>query len=186
MSNSWNIGQKIALFAGASLPLGYALLRWKYPHLRTDVQYFLRLVKMGRAVEKYKASKLFIVDFFEEHARERPNHPCILYENEMYTYAEVAGNVNRTARWVSGSDPSLKKGDVVCVLLHNGPTILWTWLGLQKKGIIASMINVNLKGSALLHCIQASQAKYIIFGSGNILISSYFSVMCRFNGILLM
>eukprot|EP00057_Strongylocentrotus_purpuratus_P034333 XP_794803.2 PREDICTED: very long-chain acyl-CoA synthetase-like [Strongylocentrotus purpuratus] len=165
MPASWSVGQKAALMAGASLPSGYAWLRWKYPNLKTDVQFFLRLVKIGKLLENCQKSKLFILDILEEHARARPNHPCILYENERYTYAEVAGNVNRTARWVSGSDPILKKGDVVCVLLHNGPAIVWTWLGLQKKGIIASMINYNLKGSALLHCIKASQPKHIIFGS---------------------
>ncbi|XP_030832217.1 very long-chain acyl-CoA synthetase [Strongylocentrotus purpuratus] len=165
MSSSWNISQKAALLAGASIPPGYALLRWKYPKLWTDINFYLKAKAYFKTMEHMQISKLFILDIFEEHARVKPNHPCILYENERYTYGEVAGNVNRTARWVIGSDPSLKKGDVVCVLLHNGPAIVWTWLGLQKKGIIASMINYNLKGSALLHCIKASQPKHIIFGS---------------------
>ncbi|XP_054754096.2 long-chain fatty acid transport protein 2-like [Lytechinus pictus] len=164
MSTSFSIGQRAALVAVASLS-GYALFRRKYPNLTTDVRYFLSLAKGGKLLEKYNKANLFILDFFEEHARKQPNHPCILFENETYTYGEVAANVNRTARWVLGSDPSLMKGDAVCVLLHNGPTIVWTWLGLQKKGIISSMINFNLKGQALLHCIKASYSKHIIFGS---------------------
>nr|XP_054754097.1 long-chain fatty acid transport protein 2-like [Lytechinus pictus] len=162
---SWNNIQKAALVAGVSIPPGYAWLRWKYPQLWTDIDFYRKLKVYFKMMEHCQNSKLSILHFFEEHARERPNHPCILFENEMYTYGEVAANVNRTARWVLGSDPSLKKGDVVCVLLHNGPTIVWTWLGLQKKGIISSMINNNLKGQALLHCIKSSYAKYIIFGS---------------------
>ena len=109
--------------------------------------------------------------------RKRAPRPaaCILYEEEMYTYAEVAWNANRTARWIRGSEPALKKGDVVCVLLYNGPTFVWTMLGLMKLGVVASFINFNLKGAALLHCIRVSNPKKLLIGSGNA-ISFWFSL----------
>ena len=64
------------------------------------------------------------------------------------------------------TQPNLKKGDVVSVLLHNGPMFVWTFLGLQKLGIIVSLINHNLKTGALVHSVRNSESKYLVFGSG--------------------
>jgi len=38
-----------------------------------------------------------------------------------------------------------------------------TWLGLSKIGVQAALLNFNLKHKALLHSIQISEAKSIIF-----------------------
>ena len=175
MSRSWSSGQAAALVAAASVPSGYAWLRWKHPSLMHDLEIFYRLKIGQRAMEKLLQSQITFLDIFEKHANERPGQPCILYEEEMYTYAEVAWNANRTARWIRGSEPALKKGDVVCVLLYNGPTFVWTMLGLMKLGVVASFINFNLKGAALLHCIQVSNPKKLLIGSGNA-ISFWFSL----------
>ena len=166
MSTSLSVGQKVALATAVSIPSGYAWLRWKHPTLLNDFRGLLRIRNAFNALTKFMEAGNTFVDLVEKHAQERPSHPCVLYENEMYTYAEVVWNMNRTARWIRSSDPSLKTGDVICVLLYNGPTMLWTWLGLMKMGVIASLINYNLTGDALLHCIRASEPKKLIIGSG--------------------
>ena len=168
MFRSWSSGQAAALVAAASIPSGgYAWLEYYY-RFKSALNTFQKNVDAG----------ITFLDIFEKHALERPSHPCILYEEEMYTYAEVAWNTNRLARWVRGSEPDLKKGDVVCVLLHNGPTFVWTWLGLMKLGVISSLINFNLKGAALVHCIRLSNSKQVIVGSGNKVDHLNFSLKC--------
>ncbi|XP_071506156.1 long-chain fatty acid transport protein 2-like [Diadema antillarum] len=165
MSLSWSTGQKAAAIAAVSIPSGYAWLRWKYPTLLSDVEQLRRIVNVIKTLESLDKTKISFADFFEKYAKETPNHTCILYQEESYSYVDVNRKASMTARWISGSDPSLKKGDAVCVLLHNGPTFLWTWLGLLKLGVISSLINYNLRGATLLHCIRTSEAKKLIFGS---------------------
>ena len=167
MSRTRSSGQAAALVAAASVPSGYAWLRWKHPTLAHDLDFYFRLKLAQKTIQGLVQSSTIILDIFAKHANERPSQPCILYEDEMYTYAEVAWNANRTARWIRGSEPALKKGDVVCVLLYNGPTFVWTMLGLMKLGVVASFINFNPKGAALLHCIRVSKSNKLIFGSGN-------------------
>ena len=166
MDISLTIGQKSAATAALSLLPASVWLRQRHPNLWDDAKYTLTILGWLKAVERAKLSGKTIVDHFEQHAQESPLHPCVLYRDELYSYAEVAANTNRTARWISRQDPSLKKGDVVCILLHNGPTFVWTFFGLLKMGVIASCINYNLKRAALLHNIRTSEAKKLIFGSG--------------------
>ena len=131
-----------------------------------DMDYSQTFLRWLESIQKAKEDGKTITDYLDQRANEIPNHPCILYKDEKYSYAEVAANTNRTARWVKLSDPSLKRGDVVCVLLHNGPTFVWTFLGLLKSGMVASFVNYNLKRAALLHSIRSSEAKRLVFGSG--------------------
>ncbi|XP_071482149.1 long-chain fatty acid transport protein 2-like [Diadema antillarum] len=165
MSADWNSRQGAAALAAVSIPAGYAWFRWKYPTLIGDLQQLGSILFLYRSMVELDRSRTSMVDVFEKTAQERPDHPCILFEEDSYCYADVSRRVSMTARWISGSDPSLKKGDAVCVLLHNGPTFLWTWLGLLKLGVISSLINYNLRGTTLLHCIRTSEAKKLIFGS---------------------
>ncbi|XP_071506155.1 long-chain fatty acid transport protein 2-like [Diadema antillarum] len=165
MASSWSAGQRAAAIAAVSIPSGYAWLRWKYPTLLSDVEQMRRIMKFFKTLENLDKERISVPEFFEKYAKETPNHPCILYREESYSYADVSRKASMTARWISGSDPSLKKGDAVCVLLHNGPTFLWTWLGLLKLGVISSLMNYNLRGATLLHCIRTSEAKKLIFGS---------------------
>ena len=36
------------------------------------------------------------------------------------------------------------------------------WLGLSKAGVIAALVNCNLQGSALRHCISVAGARHVI------------------------
>ena len=166
MNKSWTINQQAATAAALSLLPTCVWLQRNHPNLWDDTKYSLTILGWLNSVERAKLSGKTIVDYLEQHAQESPYQPCILYEEEAYSYAEVASNTNRTARWMSLSDPTLKKGDVVCILLHNGPTFVWTFFGLLKLGVIASCINYNLKRAALLHSIRTSEARKLICGSG--------------------
>ena len=158
----------------------YAWLRINYPIWWSDLLYFIKLVKWDYSIKNKMRSGETILDVFDDHVHKQPEHPCILYEDEVYTYAEVDGSANQVARWVMDTDPSLQKGEAICLLLHNGPVFAWTCMGLMKAGIVASLLNTNLKSAALLHCLQVSEAKKIIFGAGENVIYVGFFVCCLF------
>nr|XP_054756185.1 long-chain fatty acid transport protein 2-like [Lytechinus pictus] len=142
----------------------YAWLRINYPIWWSDLLYFRKLIQWGMSIKKKMKSGETILDVFDRHVYQQPDHPCILFEDEVYTYAEVDGYANRVARWVMDTDTSLRKGDAICLLLHNGPVFAGTCMGLMKLGIVASLLNTNLKPAALLHCLEVSEARKIIFG----------------------
>lgn len=59
----------------------------------------------------------------------------------------------------------LKKGDVASLVMTNRPEYTFIWLGLAKIGVITAFINTNLRDQPLLHCINASASKIIIYSS---------------------
>ncbi len=68
--------------------------------------------------------------------------------------------MNQYARWAL--DQNLAKGDVVCLLMSNRPEYLAIWLGITSVGVVVSLLNTNLGGSSLAHCIRAAAPKCVI------------------------
>jgi len=58
-----------------------------------------------------------------------------------------------------------KKGDAIALLLENRPEFIAIWLGLNKLGVITSLININLRKSSLLHCISIAKCQALIYGT---------------------
>jgi fatty-acyl-CoA synthase len=79
---------------------------------------------------------------------------------EKLSHAELAARANRWARW--GLNQAIEKGETVCLLMPNRPEYLAIWLGLSRIGAVVALINANLTGAALAHCITVAQPKHII------------------------
>jgi fatty-acyl-CoA synthase len=86
--------------------------------------------------------------------------PALLSERENFSYRALAERANRYARWARAGE--LSKGDVVCLLMPNRPEYVAVWLGLSRAGVIVSLLNTNLAGASLAHCINIVKAKHII------------------------
>ncbi len=56
----------------------------------------------------------------------------------------------------------LRKGDVVCLMMGNRPEYMAIWLGITSVGVIVSLLNTNLAGPSLAHCIRTVSPKRII------------------------
>lgn len=59
----------------------------------------------------------------------------------------------------------LTRGDRVALVMENRPEYVITWLGLTKVGVEIALINYNLVGRGLMHCITVSNAKVVVFGT---------------------
>ena len=57
----------------------------------------------------------------------------------------------------------LKKGDCVALLVENCPEFIGLWLGLAKIGVVAALINTNLKNQQLVHTIRSSSTKVLVY-----------------------
>ena len=122
---------------------------------------------IGRSLYRLRHTKpespRTISDIVEEFGRSKPATIAILYQDRTYTYAELNAAANRYARWAMAQ--GIRKGDVVALFMENRPEYLFAWLGVVKLGGIVALINSNLRGQPLAHCVGIAQARHAIVGS---------------------
>jgi fatty-acyl-CoA synthase len=100
----------------------------------------------------------------EEQAETRGDAPALLSTSECLTYRALDERVNRYARWALAQN--LGKGETVCLVMPNRPEYLAIWLGITKVGAVVSLINTNLRDSALAHCLDIVAPRHIIVAAG--------------------
>ena len=86
--------------------------------------------------------------------------PALIARGENWNHAALAAQANRYARWALSN--GIEKGESVCLLMPNRPDYLAIWLGLTRIGAVAALINTNLAGPALAHCITVAAPRHII------------------------
>ena len=105
-------------------------------------------------------SETLICDDFEAAVDRFADHTAILFEDEVVTYRHLDGIANRFAACAEAQ--KLERGQTVALLLPNRTEYVAAWMGLAKRGVAAALINTNLTGAALAHCISISNAQHII------------------------
>jgi len=96
----------------------------------------------------------------EELAEKFGEAPALLSERESFSHAGLVRRSNQYARWAL--DQGLAKGESVCLLMPNRPEYMAIWLGLTKVGCVVALLNTNLVGDSLAHCIDMVAPKSII------------------------
>jgi len=96
-----------------------------------------------------------------EHVMDRfAQRTAIVFEDQVLSYRELDERANRFAHW--GMSQGLKAGDVVALLMQNRPDYIACWYGLSKIGVETALLNTNIMGAGLAHCIRIAQAKLLI------------------------
>jgi fatty-acyl-CoA synthase len=96
----------------------------------------------------------------EELAQTQGDAPALISPYESLTYRALAERINRYARWAL--DQKLDKGDTVCLLMPNRPDYMAMWLGVTSVGGVVALLNTNLRGASLAHCIDIVAPKHIV------------------------
>jgi fatty-acyl-CoA synthase len=86
--------------------------------------------------------------------------PALMSDRERFSYRQLAARSNRYARWALAH--GVGKGDTVCLMMPNRPEFLAVWLGVTRIGGVVALINTNLTGMALAHCVNVVDPKHII------------------------
>ena len=105
-------------------------------------------------------SETLICDDFEDAVDKFADHTALLLEQEHYTYRELEALANRFANW--GQAQNLNAGDTVALLMPNRAEYVSAWMGLAKIGVATALINNNLTGGALAHCLSISGAEHVL------------------------
>jgi citronellyl-CoA synthetase len=87
---------------------------------------------------------------------------AVIFEGQTRTWRELNEHANRYAATFRAQ--GLKRGDAVSLIMENRIEFLATLIGLNKLGVTAALINTNLTGKALIHCISITNSCLCIFG----------------------
>jgi len=96
----------------------------------------------------------------DEIARTRGDAPALLSRDACVTFRALADRSAHYARWAV--DRGVAAGGVVALLMPNCPEYAAVWLGVTSVGGVVALLNTNLSGPALAHCINVAAPAHVI------------------------
>ncbi len=103
-----------------------------------------------------------LADVLEEKFDKHKANIAIRFEDKIYTYRELEERANQYAHWAINQ--GFKAGDTVALFMDNKPDYIAFWVGMSKVGIVTALINNQLQGAGLAHCVSISNARAIVMG----------------------
>ena len=99
----------------------------------------------------------------ESLAEKHADAPALLSKLESFSYGGLVERANRYARWALTT--GLRKGDVVALIMPSRPEYIATWLGLSSVGVVVALLNTQLRGHSLVHCVDVVKPQHVIVSS---------------------
>ena len=119
---------------------------------------WLRALELSAPIAAQPQRTLPLV--IDELALTRGDALALLSDGESLTYRALAERSHRYARWALAQ--GLGRGDTVCLLMPNRPEYLAIWLGVTRAGGVVALLNTQLIGPSLEHCIALASPRHII------------------------
>jgi fatty-acyl-CoA synthase len=101
-----------------------------------------------------------LADAIQDAVDDHDDRVFISFEGEEITYAQFEARANQFAHW--GLTAGLSKGDCVALFMENRPDYIAFWAGMAKLAVRVALINNNLSGAGLAHCIKVANARAIV------------------------
>jgi len=98
----------------------------------------------------------------EDTAQRVADHTAVICGEQSLTWAELNRRANRCARACRAL--GLTRGDCVSLIMENRIDFLVSLIALNRLGVISALINTNLTGQSLAHCIAITESKALLFG----------------------
>ena len=112
------------------------------------------------------ASTRTLPDVVDENAARHPDRPALLGEDDALTHGELAALSNRVSRWALNE--GLRPGDRVALMMANAPAYTAIWIGLTRVGVVVALINTELTGDGLGHCLAQAAPRRVIDGADSL------------------
>jgi len=133
-----------------------------------DVRDLKLLGGLKREMSEIAVRKHFsAVELFEKCAAAYPNRVSMVNVDESgaatpFSWREMDIYSNQVANW--GLGLGLLPGDNVALVMDNRPEYVAIWAGMAKIGVRTALINTNLVGKNLEHCLKIADARAYIIG----------------------
>ncbi len=129
--------------------------------LKSDWIYINGFRRIIGAIGKFDPEAEYtLADAVEDAVDDHDERVFISFEGQEITYAEFEKRANQFAHW--GLSVGLTKGDCVALFMENRPDYIAFWAGMAKIAVKTALINYNLTGAGLAHCIKVANARAIV------------------------
>jgi fatty-acyl-CoA synthase len=132
---------------------------------RARIKRDLRFLRgLNRTLSRVKSisrdSSNLVCDDIQDAVDRWRDRPAMTFEGRTVTYGELDAMANRYAHWAKGLN--LRRGQTVALFMPNRLEYFAVWYGLSKVGVVTALINNQLAGPPLAHCLNLSGAAHVI------------------------
>ncbi len=132
-----------------------------FASLKRETHYVGGLMRMLKSVKGVDAtSDHLLADELEMRVDAFGANIAFIEDDRQWTYDETEEYANRVAGWCV--DNGVEKGDTVAIYVRNRLEYVALWFGMTKRGVIPALINFQLAGNALAHCVNISEASHVV------------------------
>lgn len=129
--------------------------------LQREWRFLTRLNRtLGRVKSIAPDSDNLICDDVQAAVEAWRERSAMTFEGRSVTYGELDAMANRFAHW--GKGLNLRRGQTVALFMPNRLEYFAVWYGLSKIGVVTALINNQLFGLALAHCLNIAGADHVI------------------------
>jgi len=129
--------------------------------IKRETHYIGGLLRMLKSVKDVDAeSDRLIADELERRVDSFGQNIAFIEDERQWTYDDFESYANKVAGWAQNQ--GLKANDTVAVFVRNRLEYVALWFGLSKVGVTPALLNFQLSGSALAHCVNISEAAHMI------------------------
>ena len=129
--------------------------------LKRDWRFLRGLMRTLARVSSIRPdSPNLICDDLEAAVAKWRDRSALTFEGRTVTYAELDAMANRYANW--GQTLNLRRGQTVALFMPNRLEYFVIWYGLSKIGVVTALINNQLSGLPLAHCLNISGASHVL------------------------
>ncbi|KAK1087732.1 hypothetical protein LTR48_002288 [Friedmanniomyces endolithicus] len=136
-------------------------------HLRKDLANTLETHRTARlAAHLAKTHRRSLWYLFESQVQLLQLEPCIWFRDSpastptLYTWVQAWEQCCRWARFLE--EQGVRPGELVGTYMGNSPEYMFNMLGLWALGAAPAMINCNLGGEGLVHCLRIAGSKVLV------------------------
>tara|TARA_R110000868_G_scaffold158638_1_gene386913 strand:- start:6537 stop:8330 length:1794 start_codon:yes stop_codon:yes gene_type:complete len=115
---------------------------------------------LGQIKKVGPASGLRVPDHIEKTVDRFADRPMALTDEGEVSYAAFDAYANQVAHWAL--EQGMKPGETVALFMSNRWEYIAVWYGLSKVGLVTSLINNQLQGQSLAHCLTIGQTSHSI------------------------
>lgn len=134
-------------------------------NIRRDLKFASGLRRLLKRIKPIELdSSVLLCDDFEEAVDKFGDNIAIEDESRSVTYRELDALANRYAHWARSRN--LRRSDVIGLVMTNRIEYLASWIGFSKVGIATALINTNLTGQALAHCLNIVNVAQVVADEG--------------------
>ncbi|KAK3684518.1 hypothetical protein LTR37_020193 [Vermiconidia calcicola] len=156
----------MALATVAGVTAAAAYLDAKY-HVRKDlanIREGRQIAKLGQKLAQQNRRSLWYL--FEEQAQALKDEECLWYRTQpsepssIHTWTQTYENCCRFAHFLLQN--GVQPGELVATYLINSPDFIFNMVGSWSIGCAPALINYNLGGDGLIHCLKIAQSKILL------------------------